>query len=1045
MPNEIHNSEVAEKLLEKAIASMMQKLKTFEFTGSLKDLASNDKFEQAYAIMENYELIHQLIRFMENQWQIVLSTQPTQAVRDQVNAQQEKFRHTINIMYNWVRYTPINIDERAIPKFTKTNTEFFKKFTEVYNCFVTGYEQGNLTDDQLKKIALAVSYARDKVQSSYGEDTRIHILFKELYDALNKPSLKSRLDQLGITIRTPIVEVSSSGRKPTLQVQRKDTEIKSVKDILSVVEKKVDQMGGDTPINQELRALVASLRDEEAHLLTESRRVTLGNIASSVRGLTTKSDKENIPSPQMVNRDQPTKTPSLQKEKKGKERAMTPGELGETARTTLLGSSAPGTKQMQQAVAKKAPQTTSNVKSASDGQKPDWVVRAEQYNKKIEAAKKTSTSPLPTLKETTKKVSISPQERVTKPKKPDIHEALQLSHSVSTSSLAATLNKSTVDKLGRSLQTTVSTTVRDEDIIEQMNMLRESSTSGDLPLIERIILLDKLLKESRYSREVFKVYEKVNTHLINEFANQIIDMDRQSFKNVDMDRFLKLDTTEPNMLALIANFNKLSQFTTYCILISNINLRILMLQRMIKIAQIFDEKGDYNAAMAILSAFGSSAVVRLKNTFEGLPPATQLILKKLEDKYSASKSYQKLRIAYEYPTKLTIPYTAMFKGDLTFVTEGNKNKHLFDTEGGIKIVSKVVNLHKQLTQRDTKTLSDHHDFQDYFNAYENQDTNQFDALSFEMSQKDEKKGKKIKSKIADLYADVSAEGQEKLPKKDVSKSDQSLPRDEKKSQKQHEVRSAMPPVQGAAANVDATPASLAKAEKVNIVPTDIELLKSFDKLLEQSNVLSHPSLIEWGKNVSNDSFSKILDYNQPESFVEVSDEEWKKLQKEFPQLANMSPDNITQKQLFELNNKYKLWERIKRGKLEYKVYEGKLAEELAEAGGKSTIASTEKAPRYVYTHTPLGANKPETTDEPFTALYSIKNGKLVIRRITTDHRAPEVATLLKESTQNKGINEINIVTKSLGEIDNYINILMRQALANKVLYLDVFSRILSYY
>ncbi|OLY83345.1 Ras guanine nucleotide exchange factor I [Smittium mucronatum] len=80
---------------------------------------------------------------------------------------------------------------------------------------------------------------------------------------------------------------------------------------------------------------------------------------------------------------------------------------------------------------------------------------------------------------------------------------------------------------------------------------------------------------------------------------------------------------------------------------------------------------NYDAVMAIQSALNSSAILRLKKTWEILPRKSESIIKKLQIATDPSRNYAQYRAVLKKSSPPLLPFLGLYLTDLTFICDGN--------------------------------------------------------------------------------------------------------------------------------------------------------------------------------------------------------------------------------------------------------------------------------------------------------------------------------------------------------------------------------------
>ncbi|KAI9148605.1 hypothetical protein H9P43_010086 [Blastocladiella emersonii ATCC 22665] len=160
------------------------------------------------------------------------------------------------------------------------------------------------------------------------------------------------------------------------------------------------------------------------------------------------------------------------------------------------------------------------------------------------------------------------------------------------------------------------------------------------------------------------------------------------------------DTKDPaverelrNMADMVAAFNQVSYWvaTEVCTQ-PELPTRIKTVERMIKIAKICRRERNFNTTVAIVAGLNNSAVLRLKQTWEGIQEKYRQTFQDLEDLVSQTHNFKNYRhaldtMAHEGFRQPFIPFFGLFVKDLMF---WNENPKL--TESGLINFSKVQSI-----------------------------------------------------------------------------------------------------------------------------------------------------------------------------------------------------------------------------------------------------------------------------------------------------------------------------------------------------------------
>ncbi|ELP86103.1 guanine nucleotide exchange factor, putative [Entamoeba invadens IP1] len=196
-----------------------------------------------------------------------------------------------------------------------------------------------------------------------------------------------------------------------------------------------------------------------------------------------------------------------------------------------------------------------------------------------------------------------------------------------------------------------------------------------------------------------------NTHPI-EYARQVTLVVSEKFRKVKLYEMLLWANGEKdrcvNIIALQTFFNGLQNyFTTMILNATDISKRIGIIERLIKIAGFCFSYRNFDTLLCILLLFGTSAIHRLKRTFDGIAEKSKTVLKTLKEFSVPDNNWDTLRKETKKSVgKPMVPYIGLILSDLTFTNYGNKTK-----ENGLinfgkcqqisSILEQVVFMHQQ--------------------------------------------------------------------------------------------------------------------------------------------------------------------------------------------------------------------------------------------------------------------------------------------------------------------------------------------------------------
>ncbi|CAG7722816.1 unnamed protein product [Allacma fusca] len=165
-----------------------------------------------------------------------------------------------------------------------------------------------------------------------------------------------------------------------------------------------------------------------------------------------------------------------------------------------------------------------------------------------------------------------------------------------------------------------------------------------------------------------------------ELAFQLTLEDYAIFRQIEMTEFIddlfRLDSPygTPNLNA----FEELVNRETYWVVTEvtreiNVNRRVQILKRFIKVATQVKDCRNFNSMFAIVSGLGHNCVSRLKNTWDKLPGKYQKLFQDMQNLMDPSRNMGRYRALLSQSNGQTpmIPFYPVVRKDLTFINEGN--------------------------------------------------------------------------------------------------------------------------------------------------------------------------------------------------------------------------------------------------------------------------------------------------------------------------------------------------------------------------------------
>ena len=145
-------------------------------------------------------------------------------------------------------------------------------------------------------------------------------------------------------------------------------------------------------------------------------------------------------------------------------------------------------------------------------------------------------------------------------------------------------------------------------------------------------------------------------------------------------RFAKKDTSlAPNVHALSAHFNNMSMWVARNIMgvrgmvHGDWALRARVVEKAIDLAHELCKLQNYNGVYEVISACESTAVTRLKRSWEDVSERHKATLKELVDLLTPQKNYAVFRRKLRTVRPPCVPYIGLYQTDMTFSEDGNKS------------------------------------------------------------------------------------------------------------------------------------------------------------------------------------------------------------------------------------------------------------------------------------------------------------------------------------------------------------------------------------
>ncbi|CAD0106936.1 unnamed protein product [Aureobasidium uvarum] len=181
-----------------------------------------------------------------------------------------------------------------------------------------------------------------------------------------------------------------------------------------------------------------------------------------------------------------------------------------------------------------------------------------------------------------------------------------------------------------------------------------------------------------------------------EIARQLTIIESKKFCAILPHELLGLEWTKKNgqaenVLAMSKFSTNLTNLVVDTILgADQLKRRVAVLKHWIKIAKQCLDIDNYSALMAISCSLTTSAVSRLRQTWDQLPPKTNAIFEEIKGVVDVSRNYAALRHRLQTPKAPCLPFVGMYLTDLTFVDAGNSNTRPLPSDNDYGTETKMV-------------------------------------------------------------------------------------------------------------------------------------------------------------------------------------------------------------------------------------------------------------------------------------------------------------------------------------------------------------------
>ncbi|KAJ9604241.1 cell division cycle- protein [Cladophialophora chaetospira] len=129
--------------------------------------------------------------------------------------------------------------------------------------------------------------------------------------------------------------------------------------------------------------------------------------------------------------------------------------------------------------------------------------------------------------------------------------------------------------------------------------------------------------------------------------------------------------TAPNVKALIFHSNKLTHWVSAMILSqAEVKKRVVIIKQFVQIAEQCRALNNFSSVTAIISALGTSHIVRLSRTWQAVNPKTNAMLEAMRNLIASGKNFLQYRETLRIANPPCIPFLGVYLTDLTFIEDG---------------------------------------------------------------------------------------------------------------------------------------------------------------------------------------------------------------------------------------------------------------------------------------------------------------------------------------------------------------------------------------
>lgn len=165
-----------------------------------------------------------------------------------------------------------------------------------------------------------------------------------------------------------------------------------------------------------------------------------------------------------------------------------------------------------------------------------------------------------------------------------------------------------------------------------------------------------------------------------DVAEQLTLREWELFRLIPESEFLnKVWLRDPNdkkshINTVINNFNQISLWIVSEIVSKqDLRERVAHLKKILFIAELLFELGNYNALMEFIAALSMTAVQRLQKTWDLIGPS-KAVFEKFSNIMTTNQNFQSYRYALSSKKLPLVPYLGVILKDVIFIEEGNQEK-----------------------------------------------------------------------------------------------------------------------------------------------------------------------------------------------------------------------------------------------------------------------------------------------------------------------------------------------------------------------------------